>query len=240
MPLDSIPVACGVCLLQVSRVELLDEVMMHAINHANGYSYKEQPTLMYELVGNTEEHVHEQVRLPRPAVWPRLRSVLRQEGSPWSSGCQAGASSSCLVGEEDSFSPWRLNSKGHIWALVLRHPPTGAFLHGPLTLKPVCNFPLHGLVVLIQVVTVEGVVGKNNGSDFIFAKTEAAKKDLWRARKEALWAGYTLRPGTEPLITVSPQRVILSEGKSIGLHEHPSHSTGGKARSSWVLKSGAE
>ena len=36
---------------QVSRVELLDEVMMHAFNLANSYSYTEQPTLMFELVG---------------------------------------------------------------------------------------------------------------------------------------------------------------------------------------------
>ena len=38
-------------LTQVSRVELVDEVMMHAFNLANSYSYKEQPTLMFELVG---------------------------------------------------------------------------------------------------------------------------------------------------------------------------------------------
>ena len=38
-------------LTQVSRVELVDEVMMHAFNLANSYSYTEQPTLMFELVG---------------------------------------------------------------------------------------------------------------------------------------------------------------------------------------------
>lgn len=96
---------------QVSRVELLDEVQMMAINLANGYSYPETPTLMFELIG-TPAYVEEQVG--------RVREIA---------GAHAG----------------------------------GAFRH---------------------------------------ADTEEEKKDLWRARKEALWAGMTLKPGSEALITV--------------------------------------
>ena len=98
-------------LFQVSRVELLDEVQMMAINIANGYNYAELPTLMFELIG-TEAHVAE------------------------------------------------------------------------------------------QVATVRRIAEKHGGGEFKHAETEEDKKELWRARKEALWAGATLKPGTEPLITV--------------------------------------
>lgn len=40
---------------QVSRVELLDEVQVKAINIANGKNYPECPTLMFEFIG-TGEH----------------------------------------------------------------------------------------------------------------------------------------------------------------------------------------
>jgi hypothetical protein len=39
----------------VSRVELLDEVQVKAINIANGKSFPECPTLMFEFIG-TGEH----------------------------------------------------------------------------------------------------------------------------------------------------------------------------------------
>lgn len=45
--------------IQVSRVELLDDVMMKAINMANDKNYPEKPTLMFELVG-TEAYTQEQ------------------------------------------------------------------------------------------------------------------------------------------------------------------------------------
>ncbi|KAG0623220.1 hypothetical protein M758_3G157500 [Ceratodon purpureus] len=45
--------------IQVSRVELLDEVMMKAINMANDKNYPEEPTLMFELIG-TEAYTLEQ------------------------------------------------------------------------------------------------------------------------------------------------------------------------------------
>ncbi|KAH9322470.1 hypothetical protein KI387_017109, partial [Taxus chinensis] len=37
--------------IQVSRVELLDEVQVHAINKANGKDLPEAPTLMFEFIG---------------------------------------------------------------------------------------------------------------------------------------------------------------------------------------------
>lgn len=45
--------------IQVSRVELLDEVMMKAINLANDKNYPEEVTLMFELIG-TEAYTQEQ------------------------------------------------------------------------------------------------------------------------------------------------------------------------------------
>ncbi|KAG0598245.1 hypothetical protein M758_12G057200 [Ceratodon purpureus] len=45
--------------IQVSRVELLDEMMMKAINIANDKKYPEEPTLMFELIG-TEAYALEQ------------------------------------------------------------------------------------------------------------------------------------------------------------------------------------
>jgi len=48
-------------------------------------------------------------------------------------------------------------------------------LHGVLTTKRLCRMLVRGLFVRFQVVTVGGVVGKNNGSGFIFAKTAGAQ-----------------------------------------------------------------
>lgn len=105
-----VAIACMHSGIQVSRVELLDEVQMKAINIANGYEYPEQPTLMFELIG-TPAYVKEQVQ------------------------------------------------------------------------------------------RVQNISTAHKGGEFIYAETEEEKKELWRARKEALWAGATLKPGTEALIT---------------------------------------
>lgn len=37
--------------MQASRIELLDDVMMKAVNLANGTKYPEKQTLMFELIG---------------------------------------------------------------------------------------------------------------------------------------------------------------------------------------------
>lgn len=96
--------------IQVSRVELLDEVTMRALNLANGWSRPERPTLLFELVG-TPAYVAE------------------------------------------------------------------------------------------QVARVQAIAQSHDGSRFAYADTPEEKVALWRARKEALWACYALKPGTEPMIT---------------------------------------
>ncbi|KAL5135593.1 D-lactate dehydrogenase [cytochrome], mitochondrial [Glycine soja] len=53
--------------IQVSRVELLDEVQVKAINIANGKNLPECPTLMFEFIGTGQYPVHVQVR--KEALW---------------------------------------------------------------------------------------------------------------------------------------------------------------------------
>ncbi|CAM6102545.1 unnamed protein product [Calypogeia fissa] len=48
--------------IQASRIELLDNVMIKAVNLANGTTYPEEPTLMFELIG-TEAYALEQTQL---------------------------------------------------------------------------------------------------------------------------------------------------------------------------------
>ncbi|CAL9229413.1 unnamed protein product [Arabidopsis halleri] len=96
--------------IQVSRVELLDEVQIRAINMANGKNLTEAPTLMFEFIG-TEAYTREQTQI------------------------------------------------------------------------------------------VQQIASKHNGSDFMFAEEPEAKKELWKIRKEALWACYAMAPGHEAMIT---------------------------------------
>jgi hypothetical protein len=44
--------------IQVSRVELLDEVMMKAINLANDKTFPEEITLMFEFIGTGANFLH--------------------------------------------------------------------------------------------------------------------------------------------------------------------------------------
>ncbi|KAL1353491.1 hypothetical protein HN51_017427 [Arachis hypogaea] len=96
--------------IQVSRVELLDEVQVKAINVANGKNFPECPTLMFEFIG-TEAYAREQTQI------------------------------------------------------------------------------------------VRGIVSKHNGSDFVFAEEPEAKKELWKVRKEALWACFAMEPNMEAMIS---------------------------------------
>ncbi|OAY40683.1 D-lactate dehydrogenase [cytochrome], mitochondrial [Manihot esculenta] len=96
--------------IQVSRVELLDEVQVRAINIANGKNLPEVPTLMFEFIG-TEAYAREQTLI------------------------------------------------------------------------------------------VQEIVSKHNGSDFVFAEQPEAKKELWKIRKEALWACFAMEPKYEALIS---------------------------------------
>ncbi|CAI5989885.1 unnamed protein product [Closterium sp. NIES-64] len=52
-----------------------------------------------------------------------------------------------------------------------------------------------------QLAAVRAVAERHGAEEMRFAEGEEEKRELWRARKEALWAAYSLRPGTEPLIT---------------------------------------
>ncbi|XP_038903405.1 D-lactate dehydrogenase [cytochrome], mitochondrial isoform X2 [Benincasa hispida] len=96
--------------IQVSRMELLDEVQVRAINNANGKNLPETPTLMFEFIG-TEAYSREQTQ------------------------------------------------------------------------------------------SVQKIVSEHNGSDFVFAEDPEAKKELWKIRKEALWACFALVPHFEAMIT---------------------------------------
>ncbi|XP_078430835.1 FAD-linked oxidases family protein isoform X4 [Wolffia australiana] len=94
----------------VSRVELLDEVQIKAINYASGKDLPEVPTLMFEFIG-TEAYSREQTLI------------------------------------------------------------------------------------------VQNIVGEHNGTDFIFVEDPEAKEELWRIRKEALWAALAMEPHAEAMIT---------------------------------------
>ncbi|WVZ61987.1 hypothetical protein U9M48_011789 [Paspalum notatum var. saurae] len=96
--------------IQVSRVELLDEVQIRAINMANGKSLPEVPTLMFEFIG-TEAYALEQTLM------------------------------------------------------------------------------------------VQKIATEHNGSDFVFVEEPDAKAELWKIRKEALWAGFAMQPNHEAMIT---------------------------------------
>ncbi|KAF8395506.1 hypothetical protein HHK36_019453 [Tetracentron sinense] len=96
--------------IQVSRVELLDEVQVKAINIANGKNLPEVPTLMFEFIG-TEAYSREQTLM------------------------------------------------------------------------------------------VQKIVSEHNGSDFVFAEDAEAKKELWKIRKEALWACFAMEPSFEAMIS---------------------------------------
>lgn len=96
--------------IQVSRVELMDEVQVRAVNIANGSNLPETPTLLFEFVG-TEAYANEQTML------------------------------------------------------------------------------------------VQKIASEHNGSDFVFAKDPEAKKELWKMRKEALWACFAMEPGYEAMIS---------------------------------------
>uniref|UniRef100_A0A2P2LG10 D-lactate dehydrogenase cytochrome isoform X2 n=1 Tax=Rhizophora mucronata TaxID=61149 RepID=A0A2P2LG10_RHIMU len=96
--------------IQVSRVELMDEVQVRAVNIANGKDLPEVPTLMFEFIG-TEAYAHEQTLI------------------------------------------------------------------------------------------VQQIVSEHNGSDFVFAEDPQAKKELWKIRKEALWACFAMEPKFEAMIS---------------------------------------
>ncbi|PQM36276.1 D-lactate dehydrogenase [Prunus yedoensis var. nudiflora] len=77
--------------IQVSRVELLDEVQVRAINIANGKSLPETPTLMFEFIG-TEAYSREQTLIVKILLLNTmgqtlfLRKILKLKRNSGSSG----------------------------------------------------------------------------------------------------------------------------------------------------------
>ncbi|KAL9247065.1 hypothetical protein vseg_020536 [Gypsophila vaccaria] len=115
--------------IQVSRVELMDEVQVRAINIANGTNLPEKPTLLFEFVG-TEAYSREQALM------------------------------------------------------------------------------------------VQKIVSEHHGSDFIFAEEPKAKKELWKMRKEALWACFAMEPAYEAMISdvcvpLSRLAELISKSKEV-------------------------
>lgn len=53
--------------IQVGRVELLDEIMMKAINQANGREFAEKPTLMFEFIGTDAYALEQTLRVQKIA-----------------------------------------------------------------------------------------------------------------------------------------------------------------------------
>nr|CAD1828108.1 unnamed protein product [Ananas comosus var. bracteatus] len=52
-----------------------------------------------------------------------------------------------------------------------------------------------------QTLIVQKIVSEHNGSDFVFVEDADAKKELWRIRKEALWACFAMAPDCAAMIT---------------------------------------
>ncbi|KAM7262018.1 hypothetical protein ACFE04_021095 [Oxalis oulophora] len=115
--------------IQVSRVELLDEVQVRAVNIANGKNLPEHPTLMFEFIG-TEAYAREQTLI------------------------------------------------------------------------------------------VQKIASEYNGTNFVFAEDPEAKKELWKIRKEALWACFAMEPNFEAMITdvcvpLSHLAELISKSKQV-------------------------
>ncbi|KAJ7975919.1 D-lactate dehydrogenase [cytochrome], mitochondrial [Quillaja saponaria] len=52
-----------------------------------------------------------------------------------------------------------------------------------------------------QTQIVQKIVSDHNGSDFVFAEDPKEKNEIWKIRKEALWACFAMEPTLEAMIT---------------------------------------
>ncbi|KAF3788652.1 hypothetical protein EJ110_NYTH15087, partial [Nymphaea thermarum] len=52
-----------------------------------------------------------------------------------------------------------------------------------------------------QTLLVQKIVAEHSGSNFVYVEDPEAKKELWRIRKEALWACLAMRPDYEAMTT---------------------------------------
>ncbi|XP_044415279.1 D-lactate dehydrogenase [cytochrome], mitochondrial-like [Triticum aestivum] len=48
---------------------------------------------------------------------------------------------------------------------------------------------------------VQKIAAEHHGSDFVFVEEPNAKEELWKIRKEALWAGFAMEPDRQAMIT---------------------------------------
>ncbi len=87
----------------VARIELLDEVQMHAVNRYSNLEYPEQPTLFFELHGLTERDVSEQAQT--------VESLAGEQG---------GSGFRWVTKPEDRTRLWAARHSAYYAALALR------------------------------------------------------------------------------------------------------------------------
>ncbi|KAH7405589.1 hypothetical protein KP509_15G076800 [Ceratopteris richardii] len=91
------------CGIQVSRVELLDEVMVKILNDANGTDFQVAPTLMFEFIG-TDAYAHEQNLRVKKIAEEHQGSGFQYFDSP-----------------EDKETLWRMRKEA-LWACLAAAP----------------------------------------------------------------------------------------------------------------------
>ncbi|KAF3619424.1 hypothetical protein FXO38_32944 [Capsicum annuum] len=66
-----------------------------------------------------------------------------------------------------------------------------------------------------QTQVVQKIASEHNGSDFVFAEESEEKKELWKIRKEALWACFAMEPNFEAMITARVTGLNRAANKSL-------------------------
>ncbi|KAI5074481.1 hypothetical protein GOP47_0010442 [Adiantum capillus-veneris] len=95
------------CGIQVSRVEMLDEVMVKILNDANGTDFKVAPILMFEFVG-TDAYAHEQTL--------RVQKIAEEHH---------GSGFLYFDSPEEKENLWRMRKEA-LWACLAAAPDTEA------------------------------------------------------------------------------------------------------------------
>ncbi|THU48059.1 hypothetical protein C4D60_Mb09t22240 [Musa balbisiana] len=267
---------------QVSRVELLDEVQVKAINIANGKNLPEVPTLMFEFIGTDSRGSaangsngssrERSLVAEEPAVLSldiangsngssRRRSSMVEEPTvlsldsgrncTWSGNGRKlralARPSDPSIGDKGRLGPLCLQQRqqqkvsasalpylNRVLARSARCLGSGERLGdaslkrvawsthevlGPrLALPKYCPYQsLVGLLFLAytffhvytspeayareQTLIVRKIVSEHNGSDFVYVENADDKDELWKIRKEALWACYAMAPNNYEAMT---------------------------------------
>ncbi|MCO5609127.1 hypothetical protein L7F22_063349 [Adiantum nelumboides] len=103
----NVAIATMHCGIQVSRVEMLDEVMVKILNDANGTNFKVAPILMFEFVG-TDAYAHEQTL--------RVQKIAEEHH---------GSGFSYFDTPEEKNNLWRIRKEA-LWACLAAAPDTEA------------------------------------------------------------------------------------------------------------------